>query len=41
MCEQSGHVRLDEPAIVVGAQRTDPAIEDLKRLGSGGGLGVK
>ncbi len=39
--EQPGHVRLDEPPIVVRAERADPAIEDLKRLCAGGRLGIQ
>ena len=32
---------LDEPSIVVGAERADPAIEKLQRLGTRPGLGVE
>src|SRR5262249_2804505 len=39
--KESAHMRLNEPAVVVGPQISDPTVEDLKGVCAGMGLGIE
>src|SRR6516164_3588193 len=39
--EQTSHMRLNEPPIIIGPKRSDPAIEELHSLGTSGDLSIE